>query len=659
MVKFTLPGSNYCGPGGSGQVLHPTDQLCKNHDKFYKYKHYFYNNDYDKQFLSSLNKRNPKGFYENLAHSFASSYFNSKSKIMPNWLSKKRSRHGHHAFRDTYQPNPQARASKQLVTASRVTTTAGTSKNTVSIKEHGYTKRPRISLNSLAVQANPPLKLSQLSYGVFAGGPRYAGNMSATDAEGDPILDIMGSWHGIPIAYKDHNDHFKCHGTGGRQLFVNLNSNPDVQTYIHNSEPLAKQLLWGRDMVPTFSFVHGAVYDPSTTTVKLGGSLPTRMCTTLTMFELFLKLQDHLGTRSPAWTAADINRLTEMATVDKTGTSFHNVVDSNNLDNIQQYMHNDKEQPNFFTDYNFYYNGGHTKHEFVNMNNYTVTLLVAECIPRHCIHEKMYTTRAPTGHTGESLLDGTKMSIHPLDSSPLLPQDFAIYDSFKKARNHNIIAPHNNLSIEAYKSRIEYMPSSVGGANKYTDASFGYTNIWKPYSSTYVGQNKAYYISKKRVKLDPGQKFNYTVSHKPYSLRGDTWYKYANAFMTSDPLAPNTAANPDVTVHQNLPIFTPFATKILEVTVYAEDGIVSHDANSLKYDSIDSAGGSLTHTQAEYHDFNFKKALAPNTYIKINNLDESTDWVLEGLRPAIDEEKLETQIVNEGDIKVEGADDAN
>lgn len=73
--------SNYCGPGGDGQIQHQTDECCRIHDNCYSEdtlnKYLFYNNC-DERFLNCLNKARLSSLRERAINTASSAYFKTK-----------------------------------------------------------------------------------------------------------------------------------------------------------------------------------------------------------------------------------------------------------------------------------------------------------------------------------------------------------------------------------------------------------------------------------------------------------------------------------------------------------------------------------------------------------------------------------------------------
>lgn len=78
--------SNYCGPGGDGQIQHQTDECCRIHDNCYSEdtlnKYLFYNNC-DERFLNCLNKARLSSLRERAINTASSAYFKSKEFFTP------------------------------------------------------------------------------------------------------------------------------------------------------------------------------------------------------------------------------------------------------------------------------------------------------------------------------------------------------------------------------------------------------------------------------------------------------------------------------------------------------------------------------------------------------------------------------------------------
>ena len=90
-VEHILDGffSNYCGPGGSGRVLHKVDSICKKHDEEYGklqqrgINPYTCYNKPDEIFLHELSQVGPKGLKELITKLGGQGYFKLKKLIAP------------------------------------------------------------------------------------------------------------------------------------------------------------------------------------------------------------------------------------------------------------------------------------------------------------------------------------------------------------------------------------------------------------------------------------------------------------------------------------------------------------------------------------------------------------------------------------------------
>ncbi len=90
-VEHILDGffSNYCGPGGSGKVLHKVDSICKKHDEEYGklqqrgINPYTCYNKPDEIFLHELSQVGPKGLKELITKLGGQGYFKLKKLIAP------------------------------------------------------------------------------------------------------------------------------------------------------------------------------------------------------------------------------------------------------------------------------------------------------------------------------------------------------------------------------------------------------------------------------------------------------------------------------------------------------------------------------------------------------------------------------------------------
>lgn len=81
--------SNYCGPGGSGKVLHRIDSICKKHDEEYGklqkrgINPYLCYNKADEIFLHDLQEIDPNGYQELVTKFGGKSYFKLKQLVAP------------------------------------------------------------------------------------------------------------------------------------------------------------------------------------------------------------------------------------------------------------------------------------------------------------------------------------------------------------------------------------------------------------------------------------------------------------------------------------------------------------------------------------------------------------------------------------------------
>lgn len=76
--------SNYCGPGGNGQVEHSTDSCCQVHDTCYTgdtVNKYLFYNECDERFLNCLNKAKLSSLREKVVNTASSAFFKFKRRF--------------------------------------------------------------------------------------------------------------------------------------------------------------------------------------------------------------------------------------------------------------------------------------------------------------------------------------------------------------------------------------------------------------------------------------------------------------------------------------------------------------------------------------------------------------------------------------------------
>lgn len=725
--------SNYGGPGGSGPTLHESDRAFKEHDENYNFKKYFYFNNADKVLLKRLKNIKTQSKREFVINKLATGYFSAKKYVMwPNFRgsgSSKRNRSEGYYIRRDRPVNTLLRNDAALDRTYVNNTSTHRTKLMKSIRERGSYKKPKLSMKTLVKEKYKPFSITMHSYGCANGPvPLLIYNDLTSDVQ-------KFQWAGIPatcftlqgaaIANMLSNQftaprYLKFHGCSGRYLLwpeVPLGtiapdnwryrwSDPNYGAPGSNWDPSTatcpndRKLQWGRDMVPTFSFVHGATYDPvhapitpataATPTSEVNqtfGPAP-KFCTGLTLYDLMKKSFDHFNL-----THADASKYNEYSTyfqnnfdafitVDKPGPVVGMQVPSYNIaaqpgPSITDMQFNDES---FFKTCSFYYNGGYTEHTFINSNTFAVTLLVAECVPKNNIYESIgthwYNTPNFTlGGNDPSSTPNNNATMLPARQDPMLPQEMACYDKLVQMLNRNVNDPLMNILGESTLKDNLFPTIQAGTTATSTSTAVGsqvtfveglaYTNSWKPYSNYYPTQSKNYAISKRYVKLEPGETFKYKVHHNPFKLSSDEWHELQSTYNL---LSPSESSQPSgqqkmyVTNMMNHPIITKFFSKVLEVTVLAQKGNTNFDENleapplpgaseSANYlytsggafvtsdvnkinpataSSVDRMPGTISHNQKESHNCAFSLKEPRTTSIVVNRLVEDNDWLMQG-----------------------------
>lgn len=79
-----LTGTNYCGPGGDGEIIGEVDAACARHDESYNqsyYRDYIRSQRADKVFLRDLAKSTPRGYRQRMTKYVAQRYFSAKTSF--------------------------------------------------------------------------------------------------------------------------------------------------------------------------------------------------------------------------------------------------------------------------------------------------------------------------------------------------------------------------------------------------------------------------------------------------------------------------------------------------------------------------------------------------------------------------------------------------